>query len=300
MPALTIVEFGDALLRTGDLDPVYGAIAACGLDGPTLHRLCLAYWCLYHLGAAAKIAEETNPRKFWALMRAAAVNEGYSQTTGKRPWPRGAERRHFRGDIATQAVAYLENNYKTATDAVYGMADVPLKRGQSAVPFYAVTAKVQSHPGFGPWMGFKIADMAERVLGGLVDFEDCQLSLYRDPRQGAALAYYLDEIKPMADQLRLPQPYAGREWEYPTSDDTVRETVDRYIALWRKKKSKAPPKHDRLVNVQEIETIFCKFKSHYKGHYPVGKDTREIGHALESWGDLAQQLKRGLDSCTRL
>jgi hypothetical protein len=34
------------------------------------------------------------------------------------------------------------------------------------------------------------------------------------------------------------------------------------------------------VNVQEIETIFCKYKSYVKGHYHVGKDIHEIREAL--------------------
>lgn len=282
---LSIVEFGDALLRTGDLDPAYAAIAACGLDEPTLHRLCLAYWCFYHLGVAARLAEYKTPAVFWSWMAEAAANKDLS-------WPRGSERRHFRAEAAKSSVRDLMSRYKTATDAVYGMIDCPIPIGQKSVQFASVTAKVESHTGFGPWMGFKIADMAERVLGGHVDFSNCQLKMFKDPRQGASLAYFLDHVEPK--QLKLlgdPRP-----WEFPATDAQITATVDKYVALWRKKRAKAPPAKDRLVNIQEIETIFCKYKSHYKGHYPIGKDTHEIGKALEGWGDLARQLKKGLPS----
>ena len=53
----------------------------------------------------------------------------------------------------------------------------------------------------------------------------------------------------------------------------------------------------RRVNVQEVETIFCKYKSHLKGHYPVGKDSEEIRHALEGWGDTAQELQKYIPDC---
>jgi hypothetical protein len=43
----------------------------------------------------------------------------------------------------------------------------------------------------------------------------------------------------------------------------------------------APPARDRLVNVQECETVLCKYKSHINGHYPPGKDTLEVLHGLK-------------------
>jgi hypothetical protein len=43
---------------------------------------------------------------------------------------------------------------------------------------------------------------------------------------------------------------------------------------------KAPPRFERRINIQEIETILCKWKSHINGHYFVGKDIQEIRHGL--------------------
>ncbi len=269
---MSILTFGEELLRTGDLDPVYSAIYAARLDRPKRLRLALAYWCFYHLGLAAKIAEQPTTARYWALFEKAVLNEGEPKT-----YPRGAERRHFRGGQALSAYKALRARYKTPEQAAEGLIG-PLHT------FAAVAKSVQSHERFGPWMSFKIADMAERVLDVPVDFTNCELGIYKDPRQGAAVAWL--ELHPNRAEVERPP------WDYPITDSALRMTVEHYVKAFRK--FKAPPTGDRPVNVQEVETVFCKYKSHLKGHYPMGKDTREIGHGLDGWGDLAQQLKKGL------
>jgi hypothetical protein len=276
---LSIVEFGGALLRTRDLDPVYVAIAASKLDYHVTARLCLAYWCFYHLGVAARLAEIKQSKKFWETMYLAALNEG-----DPKPWPRGAERRHFRGKQAERAMEelimmYGKHDPVKAVDGLLGAAPCDW-----TPTFQSISTAVQAHRGFGDWIAFKIADMAERVLGYPVDFDDCHLGIYKDPRQGAAVAYqetHHGQLSPVP-------------WEYPITDEQLKWTVEYYIKLFRKKRAYAPPHYDRYVNVQEIETIFCKYKSHLKGHYPVGKDTAEIRHGLTGWGDLAETLQRNL------
>lgn len=290
MSTLTIEQFGDELLRTGDLDPVYVALHEAELPGPQLYRLCLTYWCVYHLGVAAQLSELSGKR-YWDKLEAVAVNA--SRPDGTKPWPRGAERRHFRGQQAIDAVAELRTRYKTPEDAVHGMLGGASRNELWRPTFQSVSDAVQTHRGFGPWIAFKIADMSERVLGFPTDFTDCQLGLYKDPRQGAALACYERLVRPDV----LPgqaEPFGARPWDWPISDELVKQEVDFWVTHWRKKKAKAPPARDRLVNAQEIETIFCKYKSHRKGHYPSGKDTAELKHALQGWGDLAEQLRRYL------
>jgi hypothetical protein len=43
---------------------------------------------------------------------------------------------------------------------------------------------------------------------------------------------------------------------------------------------KAPPRYERTLNLQEAETVLCKFGSYRKGHYEIGKDIQECRHAL--------------------
>lgn len=282
MSTLSIEDFGALLLRTQDLDPVYSALGGAGrkIGRPQLLRLCLAYWCFYHLGASASLSE-TSGRAFWDRMLVAARNEGEPK-----PWPRGAERRHFRGQQAISAVSELADRYDKPEDAALGLAG-----SRDLASFRDVSEAAQSHRGFGPWIAFKIADMRERVLGLATDFRDCELGIYKDPRQGAALAWYEHEMQvggsPPPEHLRDP-------WTYPITDDQLKATVDHYVKHFRK--FKAPPFGDRPVGVQEVETIFCKYKSHRKGHYPPGKDTLELHHGLSDpkWGKTAKLLKEHL------
>lgn len=285
MNVMSLEDFGAQLLKTGDLDPVYIALANARLPAAVLDRVCVAYWCFYHLGAAAYIAEKgASPGDFKLLMAQAAAN---TESPKIRPegerWPRAAERRHFRGEQAVRAVGELSARYKTATLMMNGLTGA----GKD-MTYASVTRAAESHRGFGQWIGWKIADMAERVLGYPVDFSQANLGIYKDPRQGAALVYYLGEL----EAKRVVGSYAARPWEYPVGDTDFSATVAKYVSHFRR--FKAPPLGDRPVNVQEVETIFCKYKSHYKGHYPLGKDLREVGHGLEGWGDLAQQLKKAL------
>lgn len=253
---MDVYEFGARLIRSKDLDPVYVALTGAGLDRDLLSRVCLAYWSYYHLGAACYIAE--NPKKFWAYMMKAAQNTDPAPDGGR--WPRGAERRHFRGKQSTQAVQELSE---------HGKPEKIVNNWITGGTYSEVMRRVQKHRGYGPWIGFKIADMADRVLGQPTDFSDCYLGIYKDPVQGAALVRFGD-------------------WRHPISSEELKATYDELVKGF--KKFKAPPYNDRPINLQEAETVCCKFKSYSKGKYWVGKDILEVGHGLKGWGDVAQQV----------
>lgn len=284
---LTIEQFGEALLTTGDLDPMYLAVNKARLDYEQLNRLMLSYFCFYHLGAAARMAEAKNTGEFWKMMWEAAA---YSpvKLPGARAWPRGAERRHYRGVQAMKSMTELNaayNNLKFNVAGAVGHFIGASDTHDDTLSFGSISKAVQTHRGFGTWIAFKVADVAERVLSYDVDFKDCHLGIYKDPREGAAVGYLA-----LTGNLNNGD-YAHRPWEFPLSDEELERTVDEYVKRFSKIKARGL---DRKVNVQEVETIFCKYKSHLKGHYPLGKDSNEIGHGLDGWGDLAQQLKRGL------
>lgn len=280
MSALSIKSFGKILLRTGDLDPVYLALNGAKLPEAQLHRLLLAYWCFYHLGAAAQLSEIKDPKKYWFAMSTAALNE--SRQDGSKPWPRGSERRHFRGAQAVTPMTKLVARYKTATDAVLGFVGINRNGPFPPMTYGSVSKTAMTHSGFGPWIAFKIADMSERVLGYAVDFSDCALGIYKDPRQGAAVAYLglTGNLEGLGGQ---------HPWDYPITDEELARTVNQYVKVFRDCKCAGLK---RKVNVQEVETIFCKYKSYLKGHYPVGKDSEEIRHGLYGWGETATELAR--------
>ena len=254
-----IVEFGEALLRTGDLDPIYIMLHHSGFPMDQKYRWCVAYWCYYSAGVASA-ASELKAARFWQYLQ-----------TGIPLFPRGRERRHFRGFRAEGALEALRRLYpqpevfieylKTGQRCQYGHVGSILRPpagGKASLTLSDVLKRVQEHTQFGPWIAFKVADMMERVLSIPVDFSSCDLlGLYEEPRAGAELA---------AKALGAPEAAAA-----------LQEVIRQFQNF------KAPPSEDRAFNIAEAETVLCKWKAHLNGHYPVGQDTREIRHALYGW-----------------
>ena len=240
------VAFGRQLLYTGDLDPLYVMVTWAELPSSRLKRFLLAYSMYYHAGVACQASELDANADYWAMLR-----------DGIPSLPRGTERRHFRGDLAR----------KTISGMAGGPPEMIVDMMLQGNTFPEVFASVQRYDGYGPWIAFKVADMADRIGLKSLDFTGCELSIYRDPVKGAALWRYGDQEHPI---------------DPPEVGDVVNEIGD---ALGND--LLAPPLYDRPINIQEVETIMCKFKSHYNGHYPAGKDTREILHGLAGWGYTA-------------
>ena len=179
----------------------------------------------------------------------------------------------------------MERRYfysKIARDTIRGLKDFgPPEKVVDAMTFHrdyiTIVQSVQSFTGFGPWISWKIADMTDRVLGWYVDFLEANLYMYRDPVKGAA--YILTGDK-----------------NYKITSEELNGVV--YMMLTHFKGYLAPPFQDRIVNVQEIETILCKYKAHCFGHYPWGNDTIHVAKALEGWGDMANHMSLMLDKYT--
>jgi Alpha-glutamyl/putrescinyl thymine pyrophosphorylase clade 2 len=252
--------FGKALLDTGDLDPIYVMLTSSSMDKAQLHRWLLAYWMFYHAGVSSRLSE-LGGYTFWE-----GCLQGYN---GK--WPRGTERRHFRGQKALDAIEWLAHKYGSTPEAA--VPDVHGLPYRHKADFAAVRDRAMSWPQFGPWIAFKMADMLDRCAQLPVDFTSCAFGVYRDPVLGAALLLHGSKAHPIT----------------PKELDMVLQMICEHFADYT-----APPYHDRAVNVQEAETILCKWKSHMGGHYPVGKDTCEIIHGLDNWGETAQNLKHNL------
>lgn len=240
------MAFGDQLLETGDLDPVYIGLIALNLDEAQLSEWLIAYWAFYHCGIACALVEGGHLR-YWDSFERHALRPRSE---------RGTERRYFRGSKVPEALAFLRGKGQPVHWVQH------LAKGQS---FEDVAARVQEAPLFGPWIAFKAADMLERCAGVEVDFSGCELAMYEGPRKGALL---------IAEQ---------EGW--PADVPEVCTRLLRMFGDWS-----APPYGDRLVNIQEIETILCKYKSHWTGHYPLGKDSREVREALHGWGGLAEKM----------
>lgn len=259
---MSIQDFGDALVDTGDLDPVYVAIYGADLPHGQLCRLLISYWSFYHLGAAAWLSEHEG-EEFWRQMRIAARNElpppRIRDNGLVERWPRAAERRHFRGDKCVRAVHYLESR-GTAEQLVGEL----IRPCGGPLTEKVIMDRIQEWPMFGPWIAFKAADMIERLGVARVQFSPDLGLMYAEPRAALDIMVKVNAF------------------------GTIRDHYDA-VSHWLSKKP-APPGGDRACGPQEVETVMCKWKAHYNGHYHVGKDVKEVRHGLEGWGKTAEKL----------
>lgn len=266
---LGVVEFGRQLVTTEDLDPVYSALEGTQMPPAQMARWLLAYWCYYHVGVACHAAEQS-VSGFWAVMHRAAAN-AEPTPIGTR-WPRAAERRHFRGAFAVEAVRRLEHKHRDPYELVMHLG---ARQGDDGVAAADVMRRTKELHGFGDWISFKVADMLERVGRIPVRFTERE-AMYETPTQGAMLA---------AESWWGP----NAAWAGPEPVLTrLREEL---------KDLRAPPRADRALGLQELETVLCKWKSHLNGHYTVGKDSVEVSHALQAWAPrslLASRMHEAL------
>lgn len=270
---LPIQTFGQRLLDTGDLDPIYNALHRMELPYTQLCQWLLAYWCLYNAGVASWMSER-DPEEFFSTLMVAARNEDHSPApTGER-WPRGAERRHWRG---AQAIRSCED---LSTHGSAACLIEEIIQGAHSMPFTTVRDRVLKLRGFGDWIAFKVGDMLDRLGLVKVNFERAEVFMFADPRK-AALMY-------ARQQAGLPE-----SARFKDEEEIIRQVVNSLTDLLGH--NTAPPDHQRPVGLQEIETVLCKWKSHMNGHYPVGNDIHEITQGLIPWTQVSRtaSLMRG-------
>lgn len=262
-----IYTFGTHLIETEDLDPVYVGLKAVR-DLLQLRRWLVAYWCFYHAGFACWASEHEGDG-FWEVLLAAAENA--EPTPFGARWPRGHERRYFRGPRAIQAVAQLQERYDSPEAMVIYLA--------AAAPSYeGVAGRVREHFLFGPWISFKVADMLERCAGVPIDFSAAAVFMFKDPVQAAYMCW---------DALEL----GGTAALYP-QEVVVDAVVEVLQAMFGRYFAPPQTRYGRLVGLQEIETILCKWKSHQRGFYPPFNDTVDIRTGLQPWVALSRTAEQ--------
>lgn len=241
---LDLIPFGHSLLDTLDLDPIYCMMYDSHLDTKLQYKLILAYILFYHAGVASKIAEA---KDFYRTANQAQQEK----------WPRGRERRHFRGQASQNVLDWFRAAFPNPEKAIEGLL------GSKTFP--QIYKRMDNWPLFGLWARFKTADLVDRVIGNPIKMDIADLQLYESPVE------------------------AAKEWR---PNWTLRQVVEYVIDQYKDRL--APPRFDRPIGIFEAETCLCKGASHWHGHYPVGSDTHEINEHLVGWGDLAQELKRHL------
>jgi len=238
MAELGVVPFGRLLIETGDLDPLYIALWEAKLSKSQITRWLACYFCFYHAGLSCWASEQGG----WNVLDKIAL--------GGTAYPRGSERRHFRGAFAVEAVRRLRTQFRDAEEMLTWI-------GSAGPRADKVMQRVRTLYGFGEWIAGKVPDVLERLKIAPIQFVDRDVDLMFDsPKKGA-----LEVAK-----------------RYAPSDDPLLSA--HHYLIGNLGHLKAAPRYERRINVQETETIFCKWKSHLGGHYPLGKDSIEIRHGL--------------------
>jgi hypothetical protein len=248
---LDIYDFGKKLLNTKDLDPVYVLLHEASLCRDELRRWLVAYWCFYHVGTASWITSVSSEEQYWRRMQAAAHSKDY---------PRSSERRHFRGDNAKKSVTFLQNE---GLDLLFNEFDKAYYENRR-LSCEEVIDYVQEWVGFGPWIAFKVADMLERLGLCEIEFDTQSITLFESPQKGAELLWQVEH---------------GRT-NFP-SENVAGWAVARILQeLQKEKHIKAPPSYNRNLNIQEAETILCKWKSYMNSSYTIGEDIQHCREGL--------------------
>lgn len=280
---LSIEVFGRHLITSGDLDPVYIALHKLHSNGgwatDQLHRWLVAYWCFYHCGFASHVAGAGD--RFWDIMGEAAANDTVPPV-GER-WPRGSERRHARGKQGIAMVEHLACRYWDDPGNMIRFICAGDVAG-ARLSFSSVVDRAKVHTLFGPWIGFKIADMVDRVLGLPVDFNQASVFMFKDPVKAAIMLWH----------QRMNMPDAAR----PKDQDAVICEIVEYLSD-EFSDLLAPPLMDRPIGLQEVETVLCKWKSHMNGHYPLNNDIDEINEGLKGWGQAAEEFSSAMPEAVR-
>lgn len=165
-------------------------------------------------------------------------------------YPRGNQRKHHRKQPAMNCILDMIDK----CDDAAGFASWCLSGGVSA---RSIFGKVCELVGWGPCMAWRVPDLYERLGISSVKFYDDDTDLFfsAGPLHGALLCCETYGLNP--------------------------DPIDAHLYVMEHLGHiKAPPGYERTINIQETETIFCKWKSHMSGRYDIGRDTERSKQQL--------------------
>lgn len=243
------LNYARSFVLTNDLDPVYvgvnSAIKAKAISLEEAHNFLAVMSTFYSISEACKVVTlGVDGNKVWNYCL-----DNYSTMK------RGTERRHFRGEQGLRCLNYLKANYESPTDFVQ----------KHHKPTYAEVFKnFEKVPNFGPYHVWKWLDFFDRILGlpVAVDLDFALSVMPSEPVHGAKLV----------------------SMEVFGEDRPLKEVISYMLKECHGENIMAPPNHDRLVGVQEIETMLCMIKHCYNGTDHLGKDVRDKYESVKSLG----------------
>ena len=274
-PRLGIVDFGRHLLKSGDLDPIYIALNGAGFPEAQRNRWLTAYCAYYHAGVACYMSELPG-EKFWQAMMTAATNADGDPTPFGSRWPRGHERRHFRGGQAEKGIAEWRMLYGDEPEAMFA------ELARCGPSFTGIRDRALGHRSIGTWLSFKVVDLVDACMGVPVDQSDITPFFYDTPK--------FSLLREWRERMKAPVLSRPKD-ERRTIIEMNNWLATQFIDL------EAPHKPGHPVDNFCLETIWCKHQSHLNGHYPLNNDIDEINAGLEPWREhsrAAAQFMRAL------
>lgn len=257
---LDIVTFGKHLLVSGDLDPIYVALNGAGYPPDQRNRWLTAYAAFYHAAVACWMSEYRG-NEFWDAMMVAAENKT-ATPTGIR-WPRGHERRHFRGTTAIRGIQDWKKKHPIPEDMFDSIA---CRKGMTVA---AAITRAQYYYSVGAWLAFKIADLVDACMDGQLDQSDTTPFLYKTPRESLLDTWWL---------WRANGETCGVE---PSVKSVISRLFQEFSGF------SIPHKPGKPVDMFCIETVACKHGSHMRGFYPLWNDVDEITTGIEPWVQIS-------------
>jgi hypothetical protein len=324
---LSVFDFGRELLRTNDLDPVYVLLWEAQLPRPVLYRWLLAYFCFYHVGTACWITQAYAGKRFRIDSK---YWERFEQAASSKDYPRAHERRHYRGKNAMDSYHFLREkgidalfqpliDYGTDTDTPLGVVMKGVQQWKGFGPWIAFkvadmlerlnivrvsfddgAAFLFDSPREGAEMLWaNLHNDEERIPDDVGRWAVRMILIGLSASSSGSVAW----VKGTAPHSR---PVSGAPCPPDASGGAVlvsrrgARITDPVQSKWHDllysekmlTAPLAPPRYERPINVQEVETILCKYKAYMNGHYRVGEDIRACREGLLRFArcDLSQVL----------
>lgn len=122
---------------------------------------------------------------------------------------------------------------------------------------------------YGPWASWKVCDLASCVLGIDIDFSTIDFQkTYEYPLKGVLVVNGYDEH----DTAMLKDPNVFK---------FMLEEVFRQLEPIMGENS-PHSQTKRPMNMQEVETLLCKYHAHQKGKYPIGHDISRLRNNIST------------------
>ena len=152
------------------------------------------------------------------------------------------------------AQSYLDNFYKTYPEPLEFFNSLA-GNGNKAMQ------KITALKGFGPWAAWKLMDLCSCCLGIDIDFSRIDFrEAYEYPLKGLLM------VNGLPEETRL----LSNDSVYYGAFDNAFAVLGASINL------KEPCNQQRGINIQEIETLLCKYHSYIHNHYKIGEDVERL------------------------